>query len=382
MAPFVSRLKADVTGPAIVLTWRDSPDVKGPVLVYRDVAEITKATLPDAEFLAEVAYGEGSYTDYPQDTRPYFYAVLAGDEAGTRFEVLVPFRNKTLSPRRIQVLGTPEQLAATITGISATVTAGGISVRFSTNRPGRPLILYRSSSPIEDFQDLVTAVPIILEPRTKDYLDSPPAGLAFFYAVVDEELLKVGRPGIVPGENATMTPVRIPLTAAAIVTAERRKERASPLPLLVLDRTVYSGGSISPAIVVPAEETVARQTEESIDAIVQRQAEEPFAPLVLQVLAIDKASVGGSDQYILHEIVTDLLERGKIVEAAGELEGFLRVRRAPDIEARAHFYLGQALYLQGRYSEALFEFLEARDLYYAQAEPWVDSCLEWLIRPR
>ena len=111
-APFVSRLKAETQGSSVVLTWKDSSDARGPLRIHRHIEEITDSNFADAKSIAEVPYGVGSYTDYPSDTLQYFYAVTVADETGKRYDLLIPFRNKTLSPRGVQELGSPEQIAA------------------------------------------------------------------------------------------------------------------------------------------------------------------------------------------------------------------------------------------------------------------------------
>jgi TolA-binding protein len=45
------------------------------------------------------------------------------------------------------------------------------------------------------------------------------------------------------------------------------------------------------------------------------------------------------------------------------------------VSARAHFYLGQAYYLQGKYEQACIELLLAQDKYYGAVQPWIDASL-------
>ena len=43
LAPFASRLRAEIVEHQVKLTWRDSPDLSGVYLVYRSTSEITCA---------------------------------------------------------------------------------------------------------------------------------------------------------------------------------------------------------------------------------------------------------------------------------------------------------------------------------------------------
>jgi hypothetical protein len=47
----------------------------------------------------------------------------------------------------------------------------------------------------------------------------------------------------------------------------------------------------------------------------------------------------------------------------------------------AHFYIGITLAMEGRYRDALFEFLVVREAYPAQTKPWIDFVVEGLARP-
>ncbi len=53
---------------------------------------------------------------------------------------------------------------------------------------------------------------------------------------------------------------------------------------------------------------------------------------------------------------------GTLPEAERQLRNFLSLNRRREVEARARFYLGQALYLQDRPREAFLEFLACEDV--------------------
>jgi len=48
------------------------------------------------------------------------------------------------------------------------------------------------------------------------------------------------------------------------------------------------------------------------------------------------------------------------------------------VQARAHYYLGQAYFFDKRPREALLEFLLAEDPYYHEVDQWKDACFQQL----
>ncbi len=383
-APFVSLLHARAQSTAVVLTWRDSPDVRGPLAVYRSTEEITAETFAKAQKVAEVPYGTGSYADHPADTRAYFYAVLASDASGRRYDVFVAFRNKTVTPCAIEDVGSPEQVAARIDGIRAQASPAGIRVSFTTDRPSRTLVLYRNTAPIAALADLSAAVAMILEPGTTFYQDAPPAGIGFYYAVADEELAKIGQVRFVAGSNATTAPATVPLSAAGVAAAAARESRSRPLPFVAVERGVYSGEQIGPAQPLPERRALGPQAEEAVAALLAGLP--PPRPDVHEARRAGRRPGGERGRRRVDPAVDrprrvpERREEPPLGNGAAEkqLRDFLSVRRTADLEARGRFYLGQVLYLEQRTREALFELLPVLDVYYAEAWPWVDRCLDEL----
>ena len=380
-APFVTRLKAQSQGTSIVLTWQDSFDVRGPLSVYRHTAEITPETLSEAQLVAEVPYGAGACTDHPPDTRPYFYAVLASDAQGRRYDVLVAFRNKTLSASAIEDVGAPEQVAARVTGLRAESAPGMIRLSFSADRPGRTLILYRSTAAISRFADLVGAVALIVDPAALAYEDAPPAGIPFYYAMADEELVKLGKAVFVAGENATAAPVSVPLAEAPAQRAPAARPGApsrahAPCPILCSSAACTPARVSRPLRRCPRAGRSARPPARRWQPCSRAFRGSPGQPMRPVILDVDRVVTGGGEEFLLHAIVRDASAAADGAAAEERLQSFLSIRRDVRLEARARFYLGQALYFQQRSAEALVEMLLAADLYSAETRPWLDRCLE------
>jgi hypothetical protein len=159
-APFVSRLQATAQTSSILLTWKDSEDVAGDCLVYRHTEQINAENWSQAELVGRVSPGRLSYTDYPKDTRPYYYAVVVEGADGSAYRLFIPFRNITLAGRGIESpsLPEPEEAAARISSLTAAANQDSIIIRFESSVPSRELLLYRSSKPLQDAADLLGAV--------------------------------------------------------------------------------------------------------------------------------------------------------------------------------------------------------------------------------
>jgi hypothetical protein len=82
--PFVTKLGGELKNNLLRLSWIDSPDVRGPVFIYRSRAPI-EGTNPGARIRPiEVPYGAQSYIDEPEGSGVFYYFVAASDEGGAR----------------------------------------------------------------------------------------------------------------------------------------------------------------------------------------------------------------------------------------------------------------------------------------------------------
>ena len=151
--------------------------------------------------------------------------------------------------------------------------------------------------------------------------------------------------------------------------------RVRPLPDVALARGVYSGESLAPALSVPPRQTLRPDTETAVTELLRGISLKGPVDPALQVLRADRVETGGSERYILKTIVEEIESGGDLTEAEEALESYLWIRRSPDIEARAHYYLGQVLFARRRHADALIQFLYAADLYYVETRPWIDACL-------
>ncbi len=380
-APFVSRLKATKRESSIVLSWRDSPDIQGTNRVYRHTAEITEKNIEQSMQLARVPHGEKFYIDYPPDTQSYYYAVILESPEGESYNIFIPFRNKTIVPVKIKFIGAPELLAAKITDIRAEGSTEGIKISFVSDKPNRDLMLYRSDSPLENLSDLLNTVSWVLIEGTTKYGDMPPAGIGFYYAVLDAELVKAGKVSLVPGENSTQFPVQVPLEKAEKVKTPDSKTsiRIMPLPYLILSKEIKTGEELKSSIHLPRRVELNPATSKAVGAILADAPHLNERQMKVALLDMDQIENPTGEEYVLKAILHEHLLSGGYSQAETELVDFLSVRRKRQIEVRAHFYLAQSFYFQRQYRKALTEFLITQDEYYKEVRHWVDACFDKIL---
>ena len=377
-APFVSRLAAEVQDTGVLLTWRDSADVSGWNLIYRHSEDIKISNIDNASLVARIAPGQQSYIDRPPDTLSYYYAVLVESDDGTRYSLLIPFRNKTIAGVQVPFESDPEKRASRITELTSSSTGDSISVSFKSSRTDREVLLIRSSSEISDFRDLIEGVSWILSPGVTTYDDKPPAGIGYYYAVLDAEMAKLGRVSLIPGANATPYPVQLPLGNVQPEPDNPGSLRTLPLPFLIISKDVESGEILGPRLYLPETVKINQETQAAVDKLISGLPTVAADAKHPEVLPVDKGSMSDGQAVALKSIVEDNLLIGEYEKAQEDLQKYLKIRRTDDLESRARFYLGQAFYFQDRYRKALMEFLLARDNHYLKVRGWLDACFEEL----
>ena len=382
-APFVSRLKAAVRGPQIKLSWKDSADVKGKYLVYRHIKEITQENFKDAVFVADVEAGAESYIDTPQEKGEFFYAVIAQTPEGKLYDVFIPFRNKTMKGIAIASTAEEKDLAANISGIKTRVDQGKIEIAFKSSRADRDLVLFRSTSPLLTSDKLSQAnVVTALKSSTTLIYDYPVPGIPYYYAIVDSKLLEGGNPPLVPGESTSVAFTEIPLPVKeepiALPKLEPSTKRPMPLPYFLLSTEVGTGKNLETKAVpgIPPERPVSAETSKATAALLAKTQALKAAERKPEILDIDKALGGSKEEYTLKTILDGPFVRKDWKETEKLLKNFLSLHLSEDIKVRAHFYMGEALYYQGRVQDSFMEFLLASGRHYAETRPWLDSLLQ------
>jgi hypothetical protein len=384
LAPFASRLKADIVASQVKLTWRDAPDLVGVYLVYRATEEITPETFARAVLVGTADTGVESFIDTPPDRGGYYYAVVFRDNTGKSYPLLIPFRNKTTSAVSVQTTAPEQQLAARIAGIRAAPSAGGdgVEVTFTASSPSRDLLLFWGTAPLATPEDLLrSASATELDPGTTRYLLPALPGIDYWFAVMDAGLYKLGQAGITPGVNATTAPVRMAINPSRVSGAPRgTARRITPLPSFSIPAGVLDGAKSgdSGIVQVPPERKVSAAAARTIGLLLQGIARPAAAERQPEVFPSDATPIPGTELSRVQQIVAGPFADGDMHGAQKQLLDFLMMRRAPDVDAHARFYLGQTYYFQGKPRDALMEFLVAEGSYFQQVQSWKDACFQKL----
>ena len=388
-APFVSRLQGEVKNNLIRLSWTDSPDIRGPVYMYRSTLPFNADSSFQGTRPVEIPYGAGSYVDEIETGGTLYYFVAASDETGRRYTIPIPFTN-TVAVNAAQFGVVPEQSPPALPADSGPAVSSGpvppakaaasgqaFSSLEASSQGEKVLItfaggeavngvLYRSTRPIRGSQDLSGAI-IVRTGIISPFADYPAPGIPYYYAVVSDEDIVRGTISILPGSNATTAPVQ----AVQAGTVPGRDIRAIPLPQISVQAALPGTG----AQAAPGQTELGPEAAKALGDIPSR----PQSMAALQkpgIFARDlDNSPPGADDYVLSLIVKGPFMERNWEKSRAELVNFLALPRNAELASRAKFYLGQSYYFLGRYREALFEFLAIQGRYPAEANEWIQLSL-------
>ncbi len=307
LTPFVSRLKAVPKGNTIVLTWMDSKDPISSYFVYRNTKRITDATFPSSVKIGIVPPGKELFVDTPGKTIPYFYAVLAAGPEKTPYKLFIPYRNITDQPVQITNTASPESLSTVITGIRTTILDKKIKIIFRSSKPDREVIIYRSTSPLQEKEDLTHATAIATIPSSRGYyLDSPVPDISYYYGVFDEKLTRSGKYIFKRGENVTKNSTELPLTSEYLPERNSLSSlREQPLPFLDLRIGIESGKPLQATTLSlpPPYRPLQKKTVKVLSALIKNIPQ--YIPPVpsASIFPSDKTAKENSENYQLVRIL-------------------------------------------------------------------------------
>jgi hypothetical protein len=381
-APFVSRLRVAVRDPQVRITWRDSEDLSdGSYLVYRHTDEINQNTLDAATLVATVEPGVETYLDTPLEEGNYYYAVIAAEADGRTYPIFVPFRNKTLRPVAVTRLESEEDLAASVYDIDARAQDMTVVLVFTPSRSGRTLAVYRSTAPFSELESIGDATLLQeIESSSRRFVDYPAPGVSYYYGVFDTVLIERGSLEVVEGANALPSAVQISLPSQQGIAIQipRATKRPAPLPILQLISGLQSGERLATPD-IPRSATAGLlppSAERAVRQLLAHTPERPrFAPEPV-ILPEERAGTGEGVQQTLAGIVNGEFAGGDYARAVDLMRILLMLPIGTELEQRVRFYLGQALYFDGRREPAIMEFVIAADGdLYSSAKPWMDGIL-------
>lgn len=359
-APFVSQVEAEIRNNLIRLSWKDALDVRGPVYVYR--SESPFSALAPLPVPVEVPYGTGSFLEEAENPGTFYYFVSASDDVGRKYTLPI------LNTNTVSVIVEPENVIGWedkdtppavsfapnipvpgIDGITVHIEGTRVIMNFSGADSAKNLVVYRSLKPIRRQEDLLSAI-IIRQRAGSPVIDYPLPGINYHYALLYEEDLSTGVLSIRPGRNTT--------GAVRISGGGTAASRDMPLPGLNLSS-------------VPA----AADFGSEPNAFSPAGRNERTAKKEAEVFPEDLVEGGAGEEYQLRSIVQGYFALNEWGKAAEEFAGFLKLPRTNRVSARAHFYLGQVYYFEGKPREALLEFLAAKEEFPADCNSWIEAVL-------
>jgi hypothetical protein len=386
-SPFVSRLRAETRNNMVRLTWKDSPDVRGPVYVYRSNSPINpERPIAGLQRPIEVPYGVESYIDEIENAGTVYYFIAASSEAGQSgfpavevFNMIMPLNNMVMVNTNFQRSEAPTLATGTGQGIydlEAMVEGEGVIISYRVGDTYRDTVLYRSVQPIQRTTDLLKAV-IVQSGIKPPFVDFPVPGISYYYAVIFEDELTRGAVGIFPGNNATVRAVEVSAGNGRVGLPGATNElRSMPLPLMALNYAVPGIDSFSEL------STPIPLGPEAMQAIANIRKPGPKVTALKKPRAFSEDLDERTDpreEFDLKSIVQGPFIRHDWQTVTAELGRYLSLPHNNLTEARARFYLGQGLYFSGEFQEALFEFLMIKSEFSLEANEWIEATLAQLI---
>ena len=385
-APFVSELQGELKNGLIRLSWVDSPDIKGPVSIYRSARPFDGSSPLQGSGTKPVVipYGVQSFVDEIEAGGTIYVFAVASDESGRAYEIPIASTNMISiqisaassipapAPVPVPVIAekpAPEKPPVQNAGISALEASAQGDRIVITYNPGtvKSAALYRSIRPISQTQDLLGAV-ILQTKINSPFVDYVVPGIPYYYAVIAEDDLVQGTVDIIPGRNSTRTAVGISASGSP-----ERAMRAIPLPQ-ISTQAVAPGMSAYPEM-LPTD--LSLQAVSALSAIPARPPEQDLKKPRVFARDLEIPTDTGED-YVLSSLVRGSFTAKDWEASRVQLANFLALPRNPDTRARARFYLGQSYYFLQKPREGLFEFLSIQDRYPAEASEWIQASLDML----
>lgn len=367
-APVIGSLTAVLSGNFIELSWKPVPDMLGKNVILRSDRPITASNYTSVQIVAEIPHNQTNYLDTIESDGEYYYAVLSYDEAGTAYDFFLPANNSLLVPITVGSINQNEPVKISV--FDTVVRNDAVLITWTSKQSGRNLILYRSTAPFSNTNSLVQAVVVdtIIDDGSP-YVDYPVPGVPYFYAIIDEALLRSGQIVFRSGENTNRIPLEVSTRFAKIRRGSVSPLRPMPLPWLNPGNEI----TMQPGLFSTKTEKQIKKTI-SLSKKTMQVSRTPF------VFTMDMEKVSGGEEQALKIILQKFFIPGNWKETTVELKKFISIRRTPETVARVHFYLGESLYFSGDYQEALLEFLLSYETYYNQSREWIQYVLEELIR--
>jgi hypothetical protein len=368
----------------VELSWEPARPEPHHYVILRSPSPINSDTYPGkTEKVDTVPAGTTSFRHTPPDGAPYYYGVLSAGKEGSVHSLFIPHRNVTAEPAALSS-PSPKKHAAHISSITAEASDDSVVVRIETDRIERPILLYRSTSPILSADDVVQAnlIATIGEGKRR-YTDFPLAGVEYYYAALDARLAESGSYRFSGGRNSTAEGVKLPLgraggsTPSSFAAEDSPRGISAPLPFLQVSRSIVSGEPISSPTYEERESAgLSEKTRRTVNELLSSLPSRKEADLQPTVLPEDRDSPRNNDEQMLKTILEGPFSERDWESTEKRLGQLLSTRIGENVERRAHFYLAQTYYFQQEHTSAFFEFVLLEDTMYDSVRPWMYRILE------
>ena len=348
--PTIAGLRAAIHGDTIILSWTDDgPEAKA-YAVYRSEKPFDGASLAGIASVAVVAPGKQGYVDRPPQGASFYYAVAAISSEGQVLFVFKANQNATVVAISAEAPATPAtpQPVAPPAGVTAAAAPQPSAIP-SSSPPldGGPLIA--KAGPAAETQPPEPQIQPKASPEARQ-----PA----------KPVVESPRP-----TEAAAAPAEVPTPGPAVPPASR----STPLPaFLYRDSSILPGdGGAAGSGQLPPE------TAKALHELQDETAAADFPGPELRLLPRTQREGDAATILLAAE---SLLMEGDWAGARAILEPLSRAGSASPERDCARFYIGITLAQEGRYKDALFEFLTVREAFPAQTKPWIDFVVEGLAR--
>lgn len=237
------------------------------------------------------------------------------------------------------------------------------------------VLIYRDTKPIKTAEQLKELEPVyeqIAEFTT--YTDTVPDIQNYFYALI--AVTKEPYFFILPSINAStvgihtaVVKVNNPVEPDAVTYEHFYPQgnlRETPLPYIEFTEGINKESNIS---------------EEAINAAkiltsTLKPKEQIFLPHY--IFEEDLIEPDGSEDYLLFEILRDYFVQRKFPQCAVQLQKLIGTNINEKTRARAYFYLGESLYFQRNYKDAIRTFIKVERDFPSLTSKWIDSSLDFI----
>ena len=230
-------------------------------------------------------------------------------------------------------------------------------------------LIYRNTKIISDYSQIEHLTPIAtVSSSTNSYNDSVSDFVEYFYAViaVTTEPYQI----IIPSVNATTEGVSLQKQKAKKIEKAEKEEklfmegtsRDTPLPYLnILEEKNQSA--------------ISKKTLKNVSTLKGKTKNENV-DLTPYFFEEDLVSPDGGDDFLLFQILKTTFAQKKYEAAISELNKLIGTNISDDTQNRATFYLGQSLYMIGKFEEAIKTFVIVQTDYPNLSKKWIDSALD------